>query len=41
MIKEFFIKNDEMLDLYMQVIIKVYGVYYLEVFEVCKVYEDI
>lgn len=41
MIKEFFDKNDEMLDLYTQAITKAHGARHPEVFEVCKVYEDI
>ncbi|MCD5562459.1 iron-sulfur cluster repair di-iron protein, ric [Lactobacillus delbrueckii] len=41
MIKEFFDKNDEMLDLYTQAITKAYGDHHPEVFEVRKVYEDI
>lgn len=41
MIKEFFDKNDEMLDLYTQAIIKAHGAHHPEVFEVRKVYEDI
>lgn len=41
MIKEFFTKNDEMLDLYTQAITKAHGAHHPEVFEVRKVYEDI
>ena len=41
MIKEFFDKNDEMLDLYTQAITKAHGAHHPEVFEVRKVYEDI
>lgn len=41
MIKEFFTKNDEMLDLYTKAITKVHGSHHPEVFEVRKVYEDI
>lgn len=41
MIKEFFDKNDEMLDLCTQAITKAHGAHHPEVFEVRKVYEDI
>lgn len=41
MIKEFFTKNDEMLDLYTKAITKAHGSHHPEVFEVRKVYEDI
>ena len=41
MIKEFFAKNDEMLNLYTQAITKAHGARHPEVFEVRKVYEDI
>ncbi len=38
MIKEFFDKNDEMLDLYTQAITKAHGAHHPAVFEVRKVY---
>ena len=41
MIKEFFDKNDEMLDLCTQAITKAHGAHHPEVIEVRKVYEDI
>ena len=41
MIKEFFTKNDELLDLYTKAITKAHGAHHPEVFGVRKVYEDI